>query len=135
MDIFQEIPVLVPIVAVSITEAFKLVISAVKNGKIELKDFFATGGIPSGHSSFVSALATTTLIIKGINSIEFAITFVFAFLVIFDAIKLRGEAGKHAKVLNEILGNHNLNERLGHNLFEVLTGIFLGSGIAFLLLQ
>jgi len=132
---FLDFPVLVPLLAVIITEFLKLIITFFKTGKIHWKDFFSTGGIPSGHSSFVSALAICALIKKGIGSFEFTIAAVFGFLVIFDSVKLRQEAGKHATLLNKIFKNKILNERLGHSFFEVLTGIFLGSGIAFLLLS
>ncbi len=133
-EFFHKIPVLVPIATVIVTEFLKLIITLVKNGKIGLKDLFATGGIPSGHSAFVSSLATMILIIKGFDSTEFAIALVFGFLVVFDAIKLRAEAGKHAVVLNQLLGEQCLTERLGHTIFEVLTGIFLGCGLTFLML-
>ncbi|MCT4591864.1 MAG: divergent PAP2 family protein [Candidatus Gracilibacteria bacterium] len=133
-NIFTENTVLIPIAAVVITEILKLLITMVKKGTLTKDDFFATGGIPSGHSSFVSSISMTVLVLKGIHSIEFAISFVFSFLVIYDAIKLRAEAGKHATVLNSIIGKKLLNERLGHNIFEVLTGIFLGSGISLLIL-
>lgn len=133
-DFFRELPVLVPVIAAAITEMLKLIITYVKNGKIQYKDFFATGGIPSGHSAFVSALIISVLILEGYRSVEFAIASVFGFLVVFDAVKVRAEAGKHAAVLNKLMGENRLNERLGHNFFEVLTGIFLGSGLAFLML-
>lgn len=132
---FNDYPILVPIVAALVTEALKLTITYVKSGKISRKDLFNTGGIPSGHSSFVSALVIVALILKGVDSFEFAISFVFGFLVLYDAVKLRGEAGKHAIILNHFLKEKHLNERLGHTLFEVLTGVFLGSGLAFLMLS
>ena len=134
INLCERFPILIPVTVLLVTEFLKITIDFVKTGKLSLKSFFSTGGIPSGHSAFTSSLIVVVLDRMGIGSVEFAIVLVFGSLVIFDSVKLRAEAGKHAVVLNYLTGAKNLNERLGHTVFEVMTGIFLGVGIAFLLI-
>ena len=61
----------------------------------------STGGMPSSHSAFVSALATAVGVTDGIHSTTFAISFCFAAVVIFDAMGIRRHAGQHAAMLNQ----------------------------------
>jgi acid phosphatase family membrane protein YuiD len=113
---------------------------------------FSTGGMPSSHSAFVTALTSIIALEYGVNSIYFAISFTFAAIVMHDAIGIRREAGKHATVLNQIgqeIGNifkeikkgqdaesekidNELKELLGHEPLEVVFGFFLGVIVAYL---
>lgn len=107
---------------------------------------FSTGGMPSSHSAFVSALALSIALTEGVTSPYFAISFVLAGVVIHDSIGIRREAGKHATVLNhmkeeiaEIITEVNkgtekddklvetkLKELLGHEPIEAIIGTILG---------
>ena len=104
--------------------------------------FWASGGFPSSHSSSVTALATSCGIEYGFNSPFFAISAIFALVVIYDAFTLRQEAGKHAEVLNQIMENFylrkklevdHLKELLGHTRFEVFFGLILGIVVAMII--
>ena len=107
---------------------------------------FSTGGMPSSHSAFVTALAISLAITEGIDSPLFAISFVLAGVVIHDAVGVRREAGKHATVLNQMAEEFNvivkeygkgkdkdirvvetkLKELLGHEPIEALSGTVFG---------
>ena len=63
------------------------------------------------------------------------ISAVIAVIVMYDAINLRGEAGKHAKAINKLNHEAKLEESLGHNHWEVVAGATFGAVIAFLLLM
>lgn len=134
MEIFQHFPVLVPVLALLIAEVLKLAIDFGVHHHLERRDFLQSGGMPSGHSTAVSALAVTAFWKFGVESVEFAITIVFAMIVLYDALKLRQAAGRHAAKINSIIGEKRFNERLGHTPIQVLAGVILGSGIAFLFL-
>lgn len=134
MNFFNTYPILVPIVSLVVAEVMKLIITTVHERKIEWNDFARSGGMPSGHSTVAASIAMTALIVSGPDSMIFAVSAVFALLVVYDAVKLRWEAGKHAKVLNYLIGEKKLEERLGHTFLEMLAGIFLGVGISILLL-
>ena len=86
---------------------------------------------------FFSAIATCRA--AGFASVEFAITFVLASVVMYDALNVRRQAGEHAKAINEIataideidgeydlLDIAELKEQLGHKPMEVLAGALLG---------
>ena len=62
-----------------------------------------SGGMPSSHSATVCALSTAALISYGIGSFEFTISFIFAVIVMHDAMGVRRETGIQAKVLNELI--------------------------------
>ena len=118
----------------------KIIIMLIKIKKIDLKLLFSTGGMPSAHSSMVTALAVTVGFQKGFGSALFAVSAVFASVIMFDAQGVRKAAGEQAKIVNKILvelfQNHHLSnvklkELLGHTRFEVLVGLILGILIAF----
>ena len=135
MEFFSKYPILIPAIAIVIAEILKLVITSFQERRIRWRDFARPGGMPSGHSTLAASIVMIVFMKKGIHSLEFAISAVFAFLVVYDSIKVRYEAGKHAAVLNYLLGEKKLEERLGHTFLEMLAGIFLGVGISFLLLS
>ena len=105
---------------------------------------FQTGGMPSSHASTVVALATSLALLKGMRSVEFAISMVFSSIVLYDATGIRRAAGEHAKALNRLVKSiehkddfekieANFKEFLGHTPLEVFWGCVLGLiiGIAF----
>jgi len=78
---------------------------------------------------------------EGFNTPAFAVAFVVAMIVVYDATGVRRAAGDHARVINlmidELLTGHPLAEKelkevLGHTPREVLGGILLGVLIAYL---
>lgn len=103
--------------------------------KFDLHDLFGTGGMPSSHSAFVVAMAAGVGSALGWESPEFAIAFVVAGIVMYDASGVRQEAGKHAKAINRIMdelsisradGEEPLKELLGHTSSEVVVGAIWG---------
>lgn len=126
----EQYPVIIPFVAILLAEFTKVFIDAIGHrGKIR---FLASGGMPSGHSAFVAALVVMVAHQRGIGSIEFAISAVVALVVMYDAIHLRNEAGKHARILNKLMPEAKLEESLGHTHGQVLVGAALGAFVAFL---
>jgi acid phosphatase family membrane protein YuiD len=109
----------------------------------DLAAMFATGGMPSSHTTLVTTLAITIGLIEGFGSVYFAITLVFGMVIAHDAMGIRFEAGKHASVLNRIIEDINvmlqnkdnpeekLKDLLGHHPIEVIGGFLLGILLAF----
>ena len=100
--------------------------------------------MPSSHSATVCALATSSAIKYGIGGFEFAVSFIFAVVVMYDAMGVRRETGKQAKLLNMILDNNmfgenfehfeeKLKEFVGHTPLQVFMGAILGIVIAFIM--
>jgi len=102
------------------------------------------GGMPSSHSAFVTSLAVAIGLTEGWDSGMFAVSFVFAAVVMYDAAGVRRAAGRQARVLNQLMtimlkeGHFpatKLRELLGHTPFEVVMGALLGTAIAWLMLR
>ena len=93
--------------------------------------------MPSSHSATVCALTTSSLYRYGAGSFEFAISFLFSMVVMYDAMGVRRETGKQAKLLNSILLQNpltlsgellqeKLKEYVGHTPLQVAAGAVLG---------
>ena len=136
---------LIPIVVWVVIQLMKLIIDLIIEKKLKLHYLWRSWGFPSVHSGISSSLCVIVLILSWYDSVAFAITLTFSFLVRYDAVNVRYEAGKHAKYINDITielrdlfkvgQNFNLlKERLGHTIVEVLGGIIMGSILTFVLL-
>ncbi len=107
--------------------------------EIALTLLWKTGGMPSSHSSLVTALASAVAIKEGIGSSIFIVTLCIALIVIRDSMGVRRSSGLQARSLNllgrqtaEKLGfeHHPVKEIQGHAPLEVLVGCLLGLFIA-----
>lgn len=123
-----------------IAQTIKILTVAIKKRTFKWTILFATGGMPSSHSSTVLAMATTVGLIDGFASTNYAIAVCFATVVMFDAAGLRRNASKQAMVLNRMIkqllspesetGKVQLKEFLGHTPTEVLVGALLGIAVS-----
>ena len=104
------------------------------NHSFKLERCVGTGGMPFSHSSAVACLAASVAMQDGLSSSTFAIAFIFAFIVIYDALNLRYQCGLHANEIKEINRELHrpaqLNESLGHRMCEVTAGCMIGIIIA-----
>ena len=120
-------------------QLIKTLISRITTGRFSSERLMGSGGMPSSHAAVMSALTTTVARVDGIYSSTFAICFVVSWVVMYDAIGVRWNAGQHAKLLNRIsrileLDVENeqyedLQELLGHRPSEVLVGVLFGISI------
>lgn len=140
--LLQNRALFVSISASLVAQSLKLLIEYLRSRKINFRVLLETGGMPSSHSSFVTALATCVGQTKGWDSPEFAIATVFAIIVMYDATGVRRAAGKQARILNKIVdelfqehpvfNEKRLKELLGHTPIQVIGGCFLGILLAVL---
>ncbi|MEG2787316.1 MAG: divergent PAP2 family protein [Romboutsia sp.] len=131
--IFKNNLILLSLLALILAQVLKIPFGYIINKKFDLKALFGTGGMPSSHSAFIVSLTIGIGRVSGVTSPIFALSFVFASIVMYDAMGIRRAAGEHAKLLNLLLSsnifkiNHTeLKELLGHTPFEVLGGAILG---------
>ena len=100
-----------------------------------------SGGMPSSHSATVCALAVSTAFLYTIHSFEFSISLVLAIIVMHDAMNVRLETGKQAKVLNAMIKENpfewqgdvfeqHLKELVGHTPTQVVCGALFGIIVA-----
>ncbi len=117
---------LVPVIAMVLSEAAKVAVEYARTGKWS-EGVFQPGGMPSSHSAFVTSLLIVIARRLGTDSTEFAISFVFACVVWYDAISLRRSVGVQAELLNRLQQWKHLRVRVGHSAKEVLAGIAFGA--------
>lgn len=118
-----------------IAQMIKMIICLVKSRRLDFRYLVSTGGMPSAHTALVSALTTAIVLTEGFDSPSFAISMIFAGVVMFDAQTVRAAAGRQARLLNQIvdelfkehhLSENKLKELLGHTRLEVLFGMLTG---------
>ena len=135
LAVLQEYLFLIPCLAWCAAQGTKLVLDCFANKKLRKKDIFQTGGMPSGHATFVSAMTMVVGFSSGAQSIEFAMCFVVMSIVCYDAVKLRAAVSLHARALNTLLKKNAYDERIGHSLSEMVAGVLLGGGVALVVLM
>ncbi|MDD3896307.1 MAG: divergent PAP2 family protein [Candidatus Peribacteraceae bacterium] len=136
-SVLREYLFLIPLIVLLLSEFTKVMIRTVKEGEDPLRGhwvrwLFQPGGIPSTHSAFVTSLLIVVGRKMGTNSTEFAIAFVLACIVWYDALSVRYQVGKQAEVLNKLQHWKRFSERLGHSFTEVLVGIAFGAAVTML---
>lgn len=139
MDIFSTVLqykyIFVPMLLWLGIQLFKVLYDLFTTKKFNFKRILGAGGMPSSHSAVVMSLATLIGKNEGIESPLFALSLIFAFVVMYDAAGVRRAAGKQAKILNKIietpgLTNQEVSERLvevlGHTPIQVFVGALIG---------
>lgn len=139
MNIFLQIVtnkfVYVPFLTWFCIQLFKVIWDLVTTKKLNFKRILGAGGMPSSHSAVVCALATLIGRSNGFDSPIFALSVIFAFVVMYDAAGVRRAAGKQAQLLNRLIETPGLSgiqvqeklvEVLGHTPFQVLVGAIIG---------
>ncbi len=128
----------VPFATWAVAQLIKFSIFALR-GKLDFLNIYASGGMPSVHSTVVVSLAVTALLVDGANSSIFGLSAVLAGIVMYDSLGVRRAAGEQAAALNALLGSLTearikfqqpilrLREVLGHHPSEVLAGAILGA--------
>ncbi len=124
------------LMAAFFAQLIKFIIFTIKSKKINFKIFTTTGGMPSSHSAGVMGLSTSVGLIRGFDSIVFAIALGYALITMYDAAGVRRAAGKTAACLNRMMEDFykhdvqaiggKLKELLGHTPLEVIMGAIFG---------
>ena len=70
-------------------QVLKTIINFMTTGKFDMERLVGAGGMPSCHSACVCALALAVSRKLGFASPEFAIAFIFAVVVMYDAMGVR----------------------------------------------
>lgn len=135
-ELFANRALVAALVAWFTAQLIKIIINFAQEKRFDFRLIMSSGGMPSSHSSTVCALCTMIWRMCSPSSVEFAISTVFAFVVMYDAAGVRRAAGEQARVLNKIaedLANRetkymekDLKELIGHTPFQVLIGALLG---------
>ena len=125
-----------------LAQVIKVIIGVKKEKRFNFKWLFSPGGMPSAHTATVAALSTIVGLRFGFDSGLFAVTFIFAIMIMFDAGGFRRMVGKQATILNKIVDDvyakkkveeEKVRELLGHTPVQVIAGAALGILVALVL--
>ena len=132
-------------VAWLLSQFIKAIIYLVINKRFNWERLLGDGGMPSSHSATVTAVAVMTGLRCGWESPIFAIAAILALVVMHDAMGVRQETGKQARVINnmlelinsfgrgELTPEETLKEFVGHTRRQVMIGALLGGVIALIM--
>lgn len=125
----------IPLIVWFCIQIFKVIYDLITTKKLNFKRIMGAGGMPSSHSAVVTSLATLIGKYQGVDTPVFAMSVVFAMVVMYDAAGVRRAAGKQARLLNKIVETPGLSgvqvqeklvEVLGHTPLQVIVGAFIG---------
>ncbi len=131
-EILDNKAIVLPLFAWFLAQSIKFVSHFIKHGKFDFRKFVSSGGMPSSHSAISVCLATVLGIQYGFDSGIFALSVIFAFIVMADAAGVRRAAGKQAEVINKLIYSTDvkvekeLKVLLGHTPIQVFLGAALG---------
>lgn len=135
VQLFHNKYLIVPIITWFFIQTFKVIWDLVTTKKFNFKRIMGAGGMPSSHTAVVMSLSTLIGKEFGFDSPFFALSMVFAFIVMYDAAGVRRAAGKQATLLNKIVETPGLSELevqerlvevLGHTPTQVIVGAIIG---------
>ena len=86
-----------------VAQLLKTIFTLVSTKELVLERLVGSGGMPSSHSSTVAGLTVAVARAYGFASPLFAVAFILAAIVMYDAMGVRRAAGEHAKVINKIV--------------------------------
>ena len=133
-----------PITAWLISQLVKATINFCVYKKFSFERLFGDGGMPSAHSATVMALTVMMAWTVGFGSASFALSFIFAVVVMRDALGVRREAGKQAASIKQLaesvnkifhskdneIKTENLKVLVGHTPLQVFFGALTGALVA-----
>ena len=143
-DLFSNYVLNVALLSCFSAQVIKTLLNLFKTKKLKMERMIGAGGMPSAHSASVCSMTIAIARSVGFQSPLFAMSFLVASIVMYDAMGVRRAAGEHAKVINMIVKKNKndisyiprnkgeLKEFLGHTPLEVLGGALLGILIAML---
>ncbi len=115
-----------------VAQGLKYVFAVIKTKRIgNFRQLYTSGNMPSSHSACVTGLATVVGLIDGFDSAVFGITFLFASIVMYDAVMVRRSSGEQGIAIQELikLGKAKIvlpRAAKGHTPLEVVAGATLG---------
>jgi acid phosphatase family membrane protein YuiD len=134
-DIFLNKPLIIGLTAWAIAQIVKVPLEFLSTKKWNWSLLLRPGGMPSSHAALVAGIAHSIGLYYGFHTPIFALSFALAMVVIYDATGIRRQAGKHARIINQMLTDltsghplkqEQLREVLGHTPFEAIMGTILG---------
>lgn len=124
-----------PLIVWFCIQLFKVIYELVTTKKFNFKRILGAGGMPSSHTAVVTSLSAMIGKSQGFDTPIFAMSVIFALVVMYDAAGVRRAAGKQARLLNKLVETPGLSgvqvqeklvEVLGHTPLQVFVGAAIG---------
>ena len=137
-------PYIIAIIAAwIIAQGAKYVIAVTKSGTLRnFRQLYVSGNMPSAHSASVIALVIMVAGRDGIEGGLFALTLLFAAIVMYDAMMVRRSSGEQGEALTQLLRNEKSAKSIrlprvakGHTPIEVAAGALLGLVVGLVVLM
>jgi len=115
-----------------IAEIIKAAIRISSKKKLNSSILFRYGGMPSSHSTFVTASALSIALVDGFTT-PFLIALGIWFLVIRDLTVVRGHIDRNAEKIKKLSKKNIKIDKIAHTIPEIAAGILLGFIISYAL--
>lgn len=143
-DLFFNYILMSAVISWFLAQLLKFIITFATTGKSVPERLVGSGGMPSSHTALVCSATIAAAKSEGTASPIFAVCFILACVVMYDAMNVRRQAGEHAKIINRMINEKEihkesgyedieLKEKLGHTPLEVLGGALLGIVVAMII--
>lgn len=135
IDFFENPAVEAGLVAMLLAQLLKPIVNSFLGNKWDWLTVFQSGGMPSSHSSMVTAIAVSIGLWQEFGSPTFAVAFGMLLIVTYDAANVRWQSGLHAQKINQLIrdvfsgqpiNDELLKEVIGHTPSQVYVGVGLG---------
>ena len=139
LALFENRALIAGLLAWLLAQVIKIPLDYMRTRRWNWALLLTTGGMPSSHSSLMTATTLAIGYYYGFDHPAFALGVALTMIVTYDAAGVRQQAGIHAQRINvlfgELMRGHPINERdlrevLGHTPLEVVGGILLGLVVA-----
>jgi uncharacterized protein len=122
---------IVTIISFAICQLVKTITGFIAKKKFDVSLLMATGGMPSSHTSTVTALTLGVGFSQGFASPLFVVTLFISLIVIRDALGVRRTVDSLIKYTNKLikgkkLGLKQITKIAGHTPLQVFGGLLLG---------
>src|SRR4030067_3134173 len=101
--IFSNYILIPALISCSIAQVVKVLIEYLHSHCWDWSLLFLAGGMPSSHTSLITGMTHALGLELGFDSPVYAVGFVISMVVIYDATGIRRQAGRHAKIINQMI--------------------------------
>lgn len=93
-------------------QLLKIILQWYKGKHLTIRDFFASGNMPSTHTASTVALTTVVGFATGLDSATFAVAVMLTLVVGYDAAHVRRAVGEQGLILRDLIDRDHDQEKL-----------------------
>ena len=130
--------IIAPLSGWVVAQTLKVILELRKDG-VQLRDAWASGGMPSSHSAGIVSLTTAIGIEQGSKSAIFGLALTITAVILYDSVGVRRTTGENAIAITELesklhtKAKQKIHIARGHTPQQVAGGVFLGLAIGVVL--